>query len=256
MVGEKVVFCMRVQSDRPKMFKDGTTCWMHSLNGEQPRQPYRKPEREQPIVDCRRVLQEWDNLTREADLLRLALSLGVRINALSALGCVRSPESCDTYGFPMRDGKGGIIGIRLRRMNGDKWAVPGSHNGLFVPITAPNHTCYVCEGPTDTAAALSIGAYAVGRPSCSGGVLQLVETVKRQRLRRVVVLADCDDPGLRGAMTLVEHMPVSSCILALPCKDMRQFVNQGGDAATLNALVSQLVWRNNGNIHTTTTERL
>jgi phage/plasmid primase-like uncharacterized protein len=193
-------------------------------------------------LDSVSVLVEWRKITRDADVARLALALGVTIPSLRALDCVATPY-VDTYGFPMRDGKGGIIGIRLRKMNGEKRAVTGSHNGLFIPGLPPAAQCLVCEGPTDTAAALSVGSFAIGRPSCSAGVLQLAEAVRRLRFQRVVIVADCDGPGLRGATTLALHIPVPCCVLALPCKDMRQFVNHGGDKVTLDALVSQLVWR-------------
>ncbi len=251
MVGDLFNICMRVESAKSRQFMDGSTGWLHPVNGCSPRPSPRKPERDKPFLDCTSTLRGWADNTSDMDIERLASALGVSPLALRALGCVR--YQCTTYAFPMRDGKGGIIGIRLRNLNGAKWAVEGSHNGLFIPTNKATPRCLICEGPTDTAAALSIGAFAIGRPSCSAGVLQIVEAVRRLRIQEVVIVSDCDEAGMRGAITLTLHLSVPCCILVLPCKDMRQFVNQGGDVSTLDALVKQLVWRRKDNAHLDTT---
>jgi len=99
----------------------------------------------------------------------------------------------------------------------------------------------VVEGPTDLCAALSLGYYAIGRPSCSGGVPHIVDHVKRSRVKEVVIVADNDDPGIRGAKDLQRWLTVPSCLMVLPCKDLREFV-KFGDKSTIDSMINQLVW--------------
>jgi hypothetical protein len=100
----------------------------------------------------------------------------------------------------------------------------------------------LCEGPTDTAAALSIGLYAIGRPSCSGGGPDILLAIKRLNIRRLIFVADNDDPGLRGADTLSSMVDIPHCLFTLPCKDMRTAVNKGMDAEVLEAMTKNLRW--------------
>ena len=112
----------------------------------------------------------------------------------------------------MRDTRGNVLGIRLRRSNGFKFSVKGGHEGLFIPRrvgqgrsgSVPGGTSLViCEGATDTAALLDMGLDSVvGRPSCTGGVKLLVELVRLRQRPEVVIIRDNDDPGRRGAENL------------------------------------------------------
>jgi hypothetical protein len=68
----------------------------------------------------------------------------------------------------MCDGYGEVVGIRLRNERG-KFAVRGSRQGVFVAGVPAQKTLFVCEGPTDTAAAVDLGLFAVGRPNCCCG---------------------------------------------------------------------------------------
>jgi 5S rRNA maturation endonuclease (ribonuclease M5) len=144
----------------------------------------------------------------------------------------------------MRDGDENMVGIRLRSANGDKWAVKGSHSGCFIPMARPDNLVLVVEGPTDTAAGLDLGFYTVGRPSCSGGGPQLKRLFQRLHTRRVAIIADNDEPGIRGAQTLCDVLPIPSTIVVLPCKDLRQFKALGGTKEMLNSRIEQSIWRN------------
>ena len=89
----------------------------------------------------------------------------------------------------MRDGAGRVVGIRLRGHGGEKWAVRGSADGLFYdPAMTWTGDIAVCEGPTDTAAALTLGLSAVGRPSCASGAEALRALVRRLGCRSVTVV--------------------------------------------------------------------
>lgn len=245
-----VYCCMRIQSSRPA--KNGG--WLHDIDADRKPAPVRKSERPPlPVPNIRLTLEAWRNdSVGNRHISVLAKKLGVSESALNMLGCVHSDQFM-VWAFPMSAGDGSIIGVRLRHENGKKWAMPGSHNGLFIPCCTPQLECVICEGPTDTAAALTIGMFAIGRPSCSGGVDHLIAALRRLKVRRVTIIADVDqdqtdkngrdfNPGIDGARKLAELLPVASRIVTIPAKDLRQFVIQGGDCKTFNCIASQLVW--------------
>ena len=159
--------CMRVQSDRPA--KSGG--WMHrhadtSLRLMPP--PFRP---QPPALNATKLNREWRTATSQAALEAFASELGVSVTALNALGAAwASPYAA--WAFPMRDGYNNIVGIRLRSAQG-KFAVRGSRQGIFTASVAPQPVLFVCEGPTDTAAALNLGLFAVGRPNCCCGGLDI-----------------------------------------------------------------------------------
>lgn len=108
----------------------------------------------------------------------------------------------------------------------------------------PDSTVLICEGPTDTAAAISMGYYAIGRPSCVGCLDHIAMLFRwAAPVRRAVIVSDLDDAGLRGAKSVQEHLPVPSTILVCPAKDVRSFYNNGGSREMLDAMIGQQVWR-------------
>ena len=173
----------------------------------------------------------------------LAMSLGVDADCLRAIGCAWS--SYNAWAFPMRDSSGRVIGIRLRNSDGHKWAVKGSKSGLFIPSDysrIADRTCYLLEGPTDLAAAMTIGLRAIGRAACLGQENLILDYVARNRIDRLVIVTDNDEPGLRGAEKLQSTLSIHSCIWVPPAKDMREFVNLGGNYNTMQACLKDLVW--------------
>jgi DNA primase len=111
----------------------------------------------------------------------------------------------------MSDPAGNVLGIRLRRPDGFKFAVRGSKEGLFIPspVEAKRSRLLICEGPTDTAALMDMGfANVVGRPSCAGGIKLLVKLVRCWNTRQVVIFSDGDEPGQRGAAGLASALAV------------------------------------------------
>lgn len=250
LMGTDVVVCMRVQSSRVKMFADSTIGWLHRRNGDPlPLPPPRKAV--QPDFNSGKLLQKWAVDYGFKSLNYLARTLSVSVEALEKLRCVKAPQHC-VWGFPMYDGAGNIIGIRMRHENGRKWCEPGGHNGLFLPSGTVDRHIVICEGPTDTAAALTIGLYAIGRFNCCGGIHQIQDFVRRNHVKRAMIVADVDqdreingqvvNPGITGAITLAEHLGIPSCTVTLPAKDMRDFVQRGGDRKTFLAITNQLVW--------------
>ena len=238
LLGDKGYICMRMQSNIQKTFKGGEIGWFHTYNGELPKLP--QPFREAPSINARKLLKEWSAPWNRKRMPDLAGKLGVSIESLEALECTHSPWS-HAWGFPMKDGYGNYIGIRIRHEDGKKWAQPGSQAGIFIPKLPVPRRILVVEGPTDTAAALTFGYYAIGRPSCSGGVHHIMAFVRRCHVHEVVIVADNDDPGIRGGNDLQRMLPVASCLLLLPTKDLREFLRIG-DRSTIDAMIDQLVW--------------
>jgi DNA primase len=144
----------------------------------------------------------------------------------------------------MTDAAGNVVGIRLRRLDGSKFAVRGGNEGLFLPAIDPTDSrLLVCEGPTDAAALLDLGyRHVAGRPSCSGGVKLLVELVQRRRPADVVIVADGDEPGRRGADNLASillvYIPIVRVVLPKRYKDVREFVQAGGTRPQLEQAIA------------------
>jgi len=155
----------------------------------------------------------------------------------------------------MRDGGGAVTGIRLRDGGGHKWAVRGGGDGLFYdPAMESAPELAVCEGPTDTAAALTLGLAAAGRPSCSSGVDALRALVRRLGCQKVTVIADHDDakrrpdgsawfPGVQGARSLASVLGRMTRIVVPPAKDLRAWLIEGATRQDYEALAKSATWR-------------
>lgn len=247
-----VAICMRVQSDRPT--KNGG--WLHRLKDAPPSRPVMRtppPVRSRPF-DAAAYHAALRKRWTVAQLSDHALELGVGMDGLGALA-----PAWDAFNralaFPMRDGTGTIVGIRLRARDGRKWAVCGSKEGLFFsPDMANVSDLVVCEGPTDTAAAISMHLDAVGRPSCAGAVEHLVALVRRLRVRSVTIVADHDEPkerhdgslwspGLEGAQKLAHALGRMYRIILPPGKDLRSWWHAGATRGQFDDIAAKAKWR-------------
>jgi hypothetical protein len=235
--------CMRVQSEKQFVLKDGSVGYIHKADGEHRVKPIIiKQERKKPAVDLHTLYYDWLSATKPEWQEKLAREIAVSFSSVKSIGAAWSTFH-QAWAFPMRDGLGELVGIRLRGFNGKKWAVTGSANALFIPRDDyRRQTLFVFEGPTDTCAGFTVGLRCIGRPSCSSGLFDLVRFVKRESVKEVVIVADNDKPGLDGAAVLSRHLPVPNTVLTLPCKDMREFVSTGGTDAMLMSLVKSMVW--------------
>ncbi len=212
--------CARVSEGAVKSC--GEAGWLHILaEGEQPRRRtslrLRIPAVRTPAKDFALLAGRCRKQLEPACLRGLAQGLGVSVESLRRLGVGWNGAG---HTFPMRDGEMQIVGLRIRYSTGFKAAETGSSNGLFVPDDLPaDGTVLICEGPTDTAAALDLGFAAVGRPSCSAGGQMLKVLAKGLA---VVIVGDNDPPkrrgqtppGQKGAESLAQ-------LLALHCRSVR-----------------------------------
>ncbi len=101
----------------------------------------------------------------------------------------------------------------------------------------------ITEGPTDTAAAISLGYFAIGRPNCCGGIEFIKSALRYLGIRRVVIVSDLDDPGLRGATTLGLHLQIPWAILTCPAKDLRTAIQAGITRQVCDNMINQLIWK-------------
>lgn len=235
-----VAICARIES--PK--RCGEAGWLHRLTADPPHRHRTRTIRlpGDRVDDFGSLAAKFAEDLDAGRLHQLAVALGLNDYSLVALGTGWA-AGYGAFSFPMGDASGRVVGIRLRRPNGRKFAVRGGREGLFLPPTAGTPDCrlLVCEGPTDAAALLDLGyANVIGRPSCTGGVKLLTELVKRRRVDDVAIVADADEPGRRGAENLAT---VLACyaptvrVVVPPAKDVREFLRFGGTAAEFDNLI-------------------
>ncbi|HEV58870.1 MAG TPA: DUF3987 domain-containing protein, partial [Phycisphaerales bacterium] len=163
----------------------------------------------------------------DSALTRWAERLGVSADSLDRLGATVDPEGAIV--FPMQDAERNIIGHRRRLPFGQKLSIKGSKNGLFVP-TGPHdyERLYIAEGPTDTAALLSMDLPAIGLPGTGQCIDSAVSFVRQRGVREVVIVSDRDDAGRLGAKKLAEALEgvcsVRVCEPPEPHKDLRDWL--------------------------------
>ena len=251
-----VAHCMRVES--PKPTRAGG--WIHRLADPAPTSRPRRARRpaERPEIAWVALMSRYTAETLPGDVRRLAGLLGVSTASLKRLGVAWAAEH-HAWAIPMQDAGERVIGIRLRPERGKKWAVRGSHNGLFVPdggIPEQVETILVAEGPTDVAALLDLGFCAIGRASCSGQVDMLVDVLYR---RNVVIVADRDEakkrpdgsefyPGQEGAERLAEALfgkaRTVKVIKPLQGKDAREWKLAGATGDIISTVIrNSYYWR-------------
>lgn len=219
--------CSRVESEN----KWGDAGWFHWIDGKiiEPQKRYVQQTIEHKI-DCQAILQRYRLDTLTPRLESFASTIGVTAASLRRLNCCWAANH-NAWAFPMRNEIHFAIGIRLRTEDGGKFAVKGSRAGLFIPESIDfAQTLWICEGPTDCAAMLDIGLNVIGRPSCQGQEKLVAAIVRKQKPREVVIVADADAPGQRGAEILADSI-WASCKIIAPAKfkDARAWINAGGN---------------------------
>lgn len=237
--------CMRVQSEVP--MRNGG--WLHNATQPAPAAPSRH-ERAAPhhydTPDFDAALW-WQAARRVANVDKFeawGAKLGLPIGSLDIMGACHVGEM---LAFPMHDGDGHVCGIRTRHQDGSKKAITGSRAGVFMPTIQPDAEVVVCEGPTDAAAAMELGFWPIGRPSCQGQERHVVDTCKRLGIDRVTICADADGPGIAGAHKLADVMVASRITVRMVTaggrKDLREWFKAGVSPETVKAVWSQAGWR-------------
>jgi len=98
---------------------------------------------------------------------------------------------------------------------------------------------WIGEGPTDTAALLTLGFMAIGCPSSGVGGGFIVSIGHRIRPAEWVIVADADPKGIEGAKRLQSDLvavaPVRIITPPTGCKDARAWLGLGAKRETLEA---------------------
>jgi hypothetical protein len=182
---------------------------------------------------------------KDAGRDHLASLLGVAPDALRRLQVGWNPAQQVTS-WPMRNDAGEIVGVRLRDPEtGSKWSVRGSDGqGVFCDpdqvLNAPQGArVWIAEGPTDTAALLTLGFMAIGCPSSGVGCGFIASIGHRIRPAEWVIVADADPKGIEGAKRLQSDLvavaPVRIITPPTGCKDARAWLGLGAKRETLEA---------------------
>ena len=234
----EVAICSRVKSEKVVGVKGAG--WLHKLRNKYgfednnrewiPKKPDPPPPNMEPLSNR----YQRDLNGKQFGLL--VSELGLSVGSLSRLRLGFSLKH-QAYTFPMWNEAGQITGIRLRYPDGTKKAIYGSRAGVFVPRDLRDlEWLFIAEGPTDTAALLDLDFSAVGRPSCSGGVPQLIGLVRKWAPKHIVIVSDQDKPGSpawEGTQTLAKKLVLeaNSLRIIVPpfgVKDARKWKNVFG----------------------------
>lgn len=247
----RVVLCMRTPNDHPSRGEAGG--WVYRTDTKpvcavRPSTIYGEDEHiPRNSVDA--LLSEWKKNTTGMSLATFARDLGVTRASLERIGCVWcAGQSC--WAFPMRNAKGDPIGIRLRSTS-RKFSVSGSRSGLFFdPGAKTTRVAWLTEGPTDTAAVLSIApsALVVGRSDLLSAWKPLRSALSRLGVEAVNICVDMemekpgrtDSPGRDGSVRLAKALGLPARFVSVPgFKDIRDFVRQGGRMESLRRILAK-----------------
>lgn len=234
--------CSRIEDGSKK--RCGDAGWLHVLSNRHNRHNgHRKrcltlPLAEKPM-DFGQLSQQYQQQLPDEMLNWLSVKLGISTKSLKRL---RVGWDGVAYTFPMSSAESQIIGIRRRFPNDQKVSLTGSKAGLFIPTDlSSENLLLICEGPTDTAAAIDLGFDAVGRPNCNSKVDMTTEIVKG---RDVVIVGDNDDVGKAGVERLSDTLVLycSSVKVIYPLdgiKDLRQWLRAGLTNGQLQQIIDE-----------------
>jgi hypothetical protein len=242
----RVAICARVSDGSVK--RCGEAGYLHRLANSPERwcpQPRRLHVAPQPADVSALAAECHAAADRGGHLDALAEQLGLSVESLRRFRVGWSErELCSTW--PMSDATGRIIGINRRFWDGAKRIVPGHKAGLYVPddlSVAPGEPLLICEGGSDAAVGRDMGLQCVGRFSCTHGATLLVELAKARRPGVLIIVADADEPGERGAESLatalLPYVPALKVVRPpAPHKDLRAWRQAGATLHDVHCLVA------------------
>ncbi len=149
---------------------------------------------------------------------RLAEQLCVGEDALRALRVGLTADGRAST-WPMRNESHAVIGVRICGLpwtdqGTAKWSRRGSQSGIFVArriaagttSSADSKTLFITEGASDTAAAIGMGLWVIGRASCNASTFFVDRYIHRHQPSRLTIIADNDDAGKNGAKRLAKSL--------------------------------------------------
>lgn len=185
--------------------------------------------------DWRRKAEDFAARLPRAKLVALAKKLHVAPDALKRIN-VGWNERQFVFTFPEADASGQIVGIIRRWIDGRQKAMHKCRRGLVLPDQLDrSKPLLIVEGASDTAAALTVGLQAVGRPNARGGVAHLAELLTDASGDIIIVgendkKADGSWPGRDGAKAVAGALarrlgrPIACALPTADVKDLREWV--------------------------------
>jgi 5S rRNA maturation endonuclease (ribonuclease M5) len=244
------VLCQRIASRK----RWGQAGWLHVLRSDRRHSPPRgpRPITLEPKQTYGELVVKLERGLEPDRLHHFAASLGVSVESLRRLrigfahgGSMQQlglKPSRGAFTFPMVDHHGRAIGVRIRLESGKKLCQKGSALGLFVPLNLDaTGTVYIAEGESDTAALLTLGVEAIGRPSATACDVFVAKLAREHAMKDVVVVADRDEVGQMGAVQLARNLAALVPLVRLvtpPMKDAREWLRAGATAGDVAALVA------------------
>jgi len=214
-----MAICQRIISDKEL----GDAGYIHKLEVKSKRIPFVK------IIKQGKYKIEWEALN---DFYQLQKG-----RASSYLDLVFGQGKDDGYfTYPMRNEKLEITGIQKINKDKTKFMERGSKIGLFIPMEVgkfvDNKEVLICEGLSDTIAAIGMGLQAIGRASCKTGGVMIVSFMKKRKATHPIIIADNDRPGCIGAEKLQMSLLNEGikCMMITPpdpIKDLREWRKKG-----------------------------
>jgi phage/plasmid primase-like uncharacterized protein len=239
-----VAICQRIQEGSVR--RCGDAGWLHILikKGAKFQRPNKYSSRI-PIdfgkeKDFSRFAMVCKHQLSKEKLQQLTKQLNISAESLTKLNIGWDGRA---YTFPMSDTRGRIIGIRRRFPNGHKVSVRDSRTGLFIPSQRTvSEPVLVCEGTTDTAAAIDLGFNTIGRPNCNSLIKMTALAVKNYE--EIVIVADNDTAGKTGAEKLADYLAVRCQKVKIICppewiKDLRQWLGKGLTQTHLKRIIER-----------------
>ena len=238
--------CARVEDASVK--RCGDAGWLHVLRRDFAKRLKRRDLSKRIIAEPaetedKRFEQLAEKYRQQLSVERLCIlseSLGVSVASLKRL---RIGWDGRAYTFPMSNDFGNVVGIRRRFPDGRKVSLTGSKTGLFVPTGLDSgKPLLICEGTTDTAAALDLAFDAIGRPNCNSKIEMTAKAAKGRT--EIVIVGDADAPGRAGAEKLADalalHYATVKIIYPLEgIKDLRQWFRAGLSREVLQQLIQR-----------------
>lgn len=248
--------CKRVESARPW----GSAGYLHELRTQARERGSRRGRcsieltRAGPsIFDS--IVEDASGSIHHTNILPLAARLGVTPESLVRLGIgwiephklteLGTKNPAGVWSFPMRDQVGRVCGVPLRSASSFKFAIPGSKNGLFIPMwqAGPPDRLLIAEGESDTAAMLDLGFCTIGKPGAGNADELTVRYVRNIRPRSIVVVADNDAIGRSRAQSLGRHLSTVHAnvrVIYPPdgVKDAREWKKRGANAASIESAIA------------------
>lgn len=177
--------------------------------------------------------QEYCNQISPEQINQLADQLRLTPESLTRLEVGWSAHD-QAWTFPEYNASFEVCGILRRYPDGQKTVMSGSKRGLCLPLgwADDKGVIYVCEGQSDTAAAIMCGHRAIGRPGKNAGISKLAD-VLRNRPEDITIVLDNDPqssistpPCITKTLANLLGRSISIFQPPTPYKDLREFLTR------------------------------